>query len=142
MYPGLRYAEKNKICMQKFFLESVCLSKTFDLRLKKMGYFNFTLKNFLLSPPEKNASHTNFVYGNCMITVFCKKKTSFFSSPDCFYLVQIAAETSSNLFSMIFLKLYENCKISISPYMECMKLYDKHFRSRELSDKHFRYMEV
>ena len=43
---------------------------------------------------KKNASHTIFIY---------RSYTIFFISR-LFYWVQIAAETSSNLFSMIFLK--------------------------------------
>ena len=100
----------------KFFLKSVCLSKKFDLQLKKnWGNFNFTFKNFCCRH-QKNASHTLFIYGNCMITVFSQKNKHRFFITRLFYLVQIAAETSLNLFfSLIFLKLY-----------------DKHFRSMEL----------
>ena len=36
VYPGLRYTEKTKQNLHaKFFLESICFSKKFDLRLKK-----------------------------------------------------------------------------------------------------------
>ena len=36
VYPGLRYAEKKtKFACKKIFLESVCLSKKFNLRLRK-----------------------------------------------------------------------------------------------------------
>ena len=49
-----------------------------------------------------------------------------------FYLDQIAAETSSNLFSMDFF-LYEKCMSSIFPYKWCMEMYDKHFRFMEIN---------
>ena len=47
MYPGLRYEEK-KTCMQKYFLESVCLGKKIRLAVEKknkkiLGQFQFYL---------------------------------------------------------------------------------------------------
>ena len=64
---------------------------------------------------QKNASHTVFIYRNCMITIFFQKRKIVFFVTRLFYLVQIAAKTSSNFFSMIFLKFHENRMISIFP---------------------------
>ena len=65
--------------------------------------FNLAWKKFVVA--IKKASHTCFMYGSCMITIFFQKKRNVvFFITRLFYLVQIAAETSSNLFSMIFRK--------------------------------------
>ena len=49
---GEAITKQNKFCMQKKFVENVCLSKTFDLRLtKKVGQFQKYLKKRLL--PKK-----------------------------------------------------------------------------------------
>ena len=96
------------------------------------GNFNITWKNFCCRH-QKNASHTIYRYGNCMITIFFQEKETYiFFITRLFYLVQIAAETSSKFFFNNFLKLYQNCIISIFPYTRCMKLYDKRFRCMEL----------
>ena len=70
----------------------------FDLRLKRIGQFqNFCCRH------QKNASHTAFIYGNCMITTFFQRKRNIvFFIARLFYLVQIGAESSSNLFPLIF----------------------------------------
>ena len=49
VHRGLRYANKKFKFASKYFLENVCLSTKFDLRLKKKrknywGNFNFTWK--------------------------------------------------------------------------------------------------
>ena len=69
--------------MQFFFLENVCLSTKFNLRLKKnqkdfWGNFKFTWKNFLCRH-QKNASHATSIYGKCDDNrFFPKRKHSFF----------------------------------------------------------------
>ena len=81
--------------MRKFF--GKCLSTKFDLRLKKkqkkIGVISILLGKII----KKNASHTVFTYGNFMIT--------FFFITRLFYLVQLAAETSSNLFNYFFFEI-------------------------------------
>ena len=62
----------------RLFLEYVCLSTNMDLRLRKKNKklwngFNIIFSKFLL-PPAKNASHTIFISGNGIITVFSQKK--------------------------------------------------------------------
>ena len=70
---------------------------------KKTNNFFWAISVLLSDATKKNGSYTIFICGNCMKTIFSKKKRNLaFLSPDCFYLVQIAAETSSNFFSKIF----------------------------------------
>ena len=80
--------------MQKLFLENVCLSAKFDLRVKKkQEIFLMQFQNKLekiLGHHQKNASHSISIYGNCMMNIFFKKqkKTMVFSSPDCFIRIK------------------------------------------------------
>ena len=60
--------------MQKLFLEIVCLSSKFDLRLKKKVWGNFSITRKKLVLAIKKASHTIFIYGNCMRAIFFQKK--------------------------------------------------------------------
>ena len=85
MYPGLRYADKKLKTPKKKFLENVCLSTKFNLRLKKNGVNSILLQKNA-NRHQKNANHTFFIYGNCMITIFFSRNRNFvfFSSPDCF----------------------------------------------------------
>ena len=74
----------------------------FAVETKNWDNFNFTGKNFCCRH-QKNARHTIFMHGNCMVTVFFQKlETWFFFHHQIVLLVQIAAETCSNLFSLIF----------------------------------------
>ena len=57
MYPGLRYAVKNKICMQKFFGNCLFWYKIrFAVENKNkqtLERFQYCLEKFLLSPSKK-----------------------------------------------------------------------------------------
>ena len=61
----------------KNFLENVCLSTNLDLRLKTKqkiwGNFKITRKKFCVAI-KNNASHTIFIYGNCLMSAFSKRK--------------------------------------------------------------------
>ena len=92
--------------MQKFFSKTVCLRTKFDLRLKKNRKFfgpNFQnyLKNFLCRH-QKNVSHTISIYGNCMISIFFKKREPQFFITRLFYKNQTATEIKLYQFSTIF----------------------------------------
>ena len=79
-----------KFCMQIFFSKNVCLRTTIDLRLKKKNEkifgpnFQNYLKNFLCRH-QKNASHTISIYGNCMMSIFFKKRKPQFFITRLFY---------------------------------------------------------
>ena len=78
--------------MQKFFLKNVSLRTKFDLRLKKKtknfwAKFSKLLEKFLFRH-QKNASHTISIYGNCMISIFFKKRKPRFFLPDCFIRIK------------------------------------------------------
>ena len=51
---------------------------------------------------QKNASHTISIYGNCMISIFFKKRKPQFFITRLFYKNQTATEMSLYLFSTIF----------------------------------------
>ena len=51
------------------------------------------LKNFLCRH-QKNASHTISIYGNCMISIFFKKRKPQFFITRLFYMNQTATEIS------------------------------------------------
>ena len=89
-----------------FFSKNVCLRTKIDLRLKKKKKnfgpnFQNYLKNFLCRH-QKNASHTISIYGNCMISIFFKKRKPQFFITRLFYKNQTATEMSLYLFSTIF----------------------------------------
>ena len=71
--------------------------------------------------PSKNASHTNFIYKNCMITVFFprkKKKHSFFSFRH--QTVLFDSNSRRNYFESFFtdlLKVYEIFMATIFQYI-------------------------
>ena len=74
-----------KFCMQKKNFEK-CLF-AYEIRFaveKKTKIFGPNFQNYLkklfVSPSKKCASHTIFLYGNCMISIFFKEtKTSVFT---------------------------------------------------------------
>ena len=88
--------KKEKLHEKIFFMKNICLSTKFDLWLKQketktIGAISILLGNIFFRH-QKSASQT----------IFQKKKHRFFFVTRLFYLIQIAAETSSNLFSRIF----------------------------------------
>ena len=86
---------------KKIFLENVCLRTKFDLRLKKkIGEFSVVLGKIVVA--IKKMLVIQFSYMKIVFKPFVSKKKVFFLITRLFYLVQIAAETSSNLFLMIF----------------------------------------
>ena len=94
---------KNTLCRQKLkngmqqtFLENDFSSTKFNLRLKQNKTKFATILIYLWQ--SKNASLTIFIYVNYKITIFFSKKKTFFLITRLFYLVQLAAKTSSNHF--------------------------------------------
>ena len=65
LYPGLCYAHK-KLFLQKCLFEYKIRKKNSK---KVLGNFKITWKNFYYRH-QKNASHANSIYGNCMIRIF------------------------------------------------------------------------
>ena len=97
--------------MQKKNVENVCLRTKFDLRLKKKTK-KFLGQNFkiFLCRHQKNASHTIPIYGNCMISIFFKKREPQFFITRLFYKNQTSTEISLYQFSTIL----RNCMKIVS----------------------------
>ena len=149
-YPRLRYAHKklNFACKKKvFFFRKmfVCVQNSICNWKKKPKKFlgqvcKITWKTF--GSPSKNASHTISIYGNCMESIYFKKKC--FKSVFCHQSVQLFSKSRRN--GLIFFSVFRKCIKKVwqvfSPYTLCMDLYDNDFCCMELYDKYFRCMEV
>ena len=97
-----------------FFLETVCLSTNFDLRLKKLenffGRFQNYVKFFFVSPAKKNASHTISFYENCMIRFFFKiQKPRFFHHQNAFIRIKHVWNCTISIFG-VWWSTREVCK--------------------------------
>ena len=89
--------------MQKFFFEK-CLF-AYENRFaveKKTKKFLGQIFKITLCRHQKNASHTISIYGNCMISIFFKKRKPHFFITRLFYENQTATEMSLYQFSTIF----------------------------------------
>ena len=88
--------QKVKFCMKNIFFQNFFVCTKFDLQLKK---------NLKKLSPSKNASHTIFIDGNCMESIFFKKifEFSFFLSPVCSTVFK-KPQKGFKLFSIVFRK--------------------------------------
>ena len=123
------------MCIQDVMQTKNCKQKKFFLKMLFAYKIRFAVENLkkcfmaisISSYHQKNASHSIFRHRNCMIIIlFQKKRNIVFFITRLFYCVKIAAETSWNLFSVIFFNWMKfvwlaffhtfdvwNCKISI-----------------------------
>ena len=96
-----------KFCMQNFFFEK-CLfayQNLFAVEKKNKKIFGLNFQNYLkifLCRHQKNASHTIFIYENCMKSIFFKKRKPPFFITRLFYYNQTHTEMSLYQFSTIF----------------------------------------
>ena len=71
---------KIKFCMQNFFFGNCLIDYKIQFAVKKLKHFWGNFKIIFVVAIKKNASHTLFINGNCMISVFFDKKYSFLFS--------------------------------------------------------------
>ena len=69
VYPGLQYAHKELNFGKRLFV----YKNRFAVE-KKFGANSKLLGKIFVSPSKKNASHTISIFGNCMISIFFKKR--------------------------------------------------------------------
>ena len=95
-----------KIKFWKKILENVYLSTKIDLQLKKkqkkLRQIQNFLENFLCRHQNKTASHTISIYGNCMISIFFKKRKPRILITRFVLLESNNRKISLYLFSIIF----------------------------------------
>ena len=72
--------------MQKIFFEKCLFAYEIRFAVEKKCWAKFS--KLLCVAIKKNASHTLSIYGNCMISIFFKKRKPQFLSPDCFIRIK------------------------------------------------------
>ena len=105
-YPGLRYAQKILNFASKKNFEKCLFAYEIRFAVEKktkifLGQIFKLLEKFFVSP-SKNASHTIPIYGNCMISIFFKKREPQFFITRMFYKNQTSTEISLYQISTIF----------------------------------------
>ena len=105
--------QKIKFCMQKKVFRIVCLRIKFDLQLKKKTKKKFWGVSSFFVSPSKKFPVIQIPYTGIVWFAFFSKKTSVFSSPDCFIRIK-QPQKEVYIFFQRFLEIV-------------WKLYEKHF---------------